>query len=164
MAVTTEDAANATAVRPCAVEIAQEDIEDLRGRIAGTRWPSKELVGDRSEGVQLEALQALVRYWGTEYDFGRVEARLNALPQFITEIDGVDVHFIHVTSSHEKALPLVMTHGWPGSVVELIDTVGPLTDPTSHAGSSEDAFHLVLPSLPGYGFSGRSEERRGGEG
>jgi pimeloyl-ACP methyl ester carboxylesterase len=158
MAVTTESAANATAVRPFTVEIAQEDIEDLRGRIAGARWPSKELVADRSEGVQLEALQALVRYWGTEYEFGRVEARLNALPQFITEIDGVDVHFIHVTSSHENALPLVMTHGWPGSVIELLDTVGPLTDPTSHGGSTEDAFHLVLPSLPGYGFSGQPVE------
>jgi pimeloyl-ACP methyl ester carboxylesterase len=115
-------------------------------------------VTDRSEGVQLEPLQALARYWGTEYDFGRVAARLNALPQFVTGIDGVDIHFIHVMSSHDNALPLLMTHGWPGSVIELLDTVGPLTDPTAHGGSSEDAFHLVLPSLPGYGFSGEPVE------
>ena len=136
------------------VEIPSEALDDLRRRIAATRWPSKELVGDRSQGVQLATIQELARYWKTDYDFGRVEARLNALPQFVTEIDGVEVHFIHVRSEHENALPLIMTHGWPGSVIELIDSVGPLTDPTAHAGKAEDAFHLVLPSLPGYGFSG----------
>ena len=158
MAVTTPGPASGTEIRPFHVENLEEKVVDLRRRIAGTRWPSKELVADRSEGVQLEPLQALARYWGTEYDFGRVEARLNALPQFMTEIDGVDVHFIHVKSSHDNALPLLMTHGWPGSVIELIDAVGPLTDPTAHGGSAEDAFHLVLPSLPGYGFSGEPVE------
>jgi pimeloyl-ACP methyl ester carboxylesterase len=148
----------ATGIRPFQVEIPEERIDDLRRRIGTTRWPSKELVNDRSQGVQLAALQALARYWGTEYDFGRVEARLNALPQFITEIDGVDVHFIHVRSQHEGALPLIMTHGWPGSVIELLETVGLLTDPTAHGGHPEDAFHLVLPSLPGYGFSGEPTE------
>src|SRR5512133_4026229 len=147
-----------TDIRPFHVEIPEEQIDDLRRRIAGTRWPSKELVADRSQGVQLAAMQALARYWLDDYDFERVEARLNALPQFVTEIDGVDVHFIHVRSSHEDALPLIMTHGWPGSVIEQIDTVGPLTDPTAHGGSAEDAFHLVLPSLPGYGFSSRPAE------
>src|SRR5580765_3490287 len=145
-------------VHPFQVEIPNEVRDDLRRRIAATRWPSKELVQDRSQGVQLATIQELARYWTTEYDFGRVEARLNALPQLTTEIDGVDVHFIHVTSSHENALPLIMTHGWPGSVIEMIDSVGPLTDPTAHGGSAEDAFHLVLPSLPGYGFSGEPVE------
>jgi pimeloyl-ACP methyl ester carboxylesterase len=147
-----------TDVRPFHIDNPEEKIDDLRRRIGTTRWPSKELVADRAQGVQLEALQALARYWLDEYDFGRVEARLNALPQFVTEIDGVDVHFIHVRSSHENALPLIMTHGWPGSVIELIDTVGPLTDPTAYGGSGEDAFDLVLPSLPGYGFSGEPVE------
>src|SRR5207248_1979234 len=118
-----------------------------------TRWPSKELVEDRSQGVQLATTKELARYWTEDYDFGRVAARLNALPQFTTEIDGVDVHFIHVRSQHEDALPLIMTHGWPGSLIEQIDTVGPLTDPIAHGGSANEAFHLVLPSLPGYGFS-----------
>jgi pimeloyl-ACP methyl ester carboxylesterase len=145
-------------IRPFHVGVADEELAELRRRIASTRWPSKELVADRSQGVQLGALQALAGYWLDEYDFGRVEARLNALPQFVTEIDGVDVHFIHVRSAHENALPLIMTHGWPGSVIELIDTGGPLTDPTAHGGSGEDAFHLVLPSLPGYGFSGEPAE------
>src|SRR4051812_11537554 len=144
----------ATAIRPFHVEFSEERIDDLRRRIAATRWPSKELVGERSQGVQLAAAQALARYWLDEYDFGRVEGRLNDLPQFVTEIDGVEIHFIHVTSAHENALPLIMTHGWPGSVIELLDSVGPLTDPTAHGGRDEDAFHLVLPSLPGYGFSG----------
>src|SRR4051812_22480233 len=148
----------ATAIRPFHVEFSEERIDDLRRRIAATRWPSKELVGERSQGVQLAAAQALARYWLDEYDFGRVEARLNDLPQFVTEIDGVEIHFIHVTSAHENALPLIMTHGWPGSVIELLDTVGPLTDPTAHGGSDADAFHLVLPSLPGYGFSGEPLE------
>jgi pimeloyl-ACP methyl ester carboxylesterase len=155
MAVTTERSEGATAIRPFTIEVSEEELEALRARIAATRWPDKELVADRSQGVQLAAMQELARYWVDEYDFGRVEARLNALPQFVTEIDGVDVHFIHVRSSHEDALPLIMTHGWPGSVIEQIDTVGPLTDPTAHGGSVEDAFHLVLPSLPGYGFSSR---------
>src|SRR3954462_12465908 len=148
----------ATAIRPFHVKFSEERIDDLRRRIAATRWPSKELVGERSQGVQLAAAQALARYWLDEYDFGRVEARLNELPQFVTQIDGVDIHFIHVVSSHENALPLIMTHGWPGSVIELLDCVGPLTDPTAHGGRGEDAFHLVLPSLPGYGFSGQPVE------
>ena len=148
----------ATAIRPFDVEFSEDRIDDLQRRIAATRWPSKELVDGRSQGVQLAAAQALARYWLDEYDFGRVEARLNDLPQFVTEIDGVEIHFIHVTSSHENALPLIMTHGWPGSVIELLDSVGPLTDPTAHGGSSDDAFHLVLPSLPGYGFSGEPVE------
>jgi pimeloyl-ACP methyl ester carboxylesterase len=147
-----------TDVRTFHIDGLEEKVDDLRRRVGATRWPSKGLVGDRSQGVQLEALQALARYWLDEYDLGRVEARLNALPQFVTEIDGVDVHFIHVRSSHDDALPLIMTHGWPGSVIEMIDTVGPLTDPTAHGGSAEDAFHLVLPSLPGYGLSGEPLE------
>src|SRR6188508_2659078 len=146
-------------VRPFQVEFAEEEIAEARRRIAATRWPSEELVGDRSQGVQLATLQALARYWATDYDWGRVAARLNALPQFTTEIDGVEIHFIHVRSRHENALPLLMTHGWPGSVIELLETVGPLTDPTAHGGSAEDAFHLVMPSLPGYGFSGEPKER-----
>src|SRR4051795_969335 len=148
----------ATAIRPFRVEFSEERIDDLRRRIAATRWPSKELVDERSQGVQLAAAQALARYWLDEYDFGRVEGRLNDLPQFVTEIDGVEIHFIHVTSAHENALPLIMTHGWPGSVIELLDSVGPLTDPTAHGGRAEDAFHLLLPSLPGYGFSGEPAE------
>ena len=148
----------ATNIRPFRVEFPADAVEDLRRRIAAARWPSTELVADRSQGVQLEALQALARYWLNEYDFGRVEARLNALPQFVTEIDGVDVHFIHIHSPHDDALPLIMTHGWPGSVIEMLDAVGPLTDPTTHGGSAEDGFHLVLPSLPGYGFSSEPVE------
>jgi pimeloyl-ACP methyl ester carboxylesterase len=147
-----------TDVRPFRLDIPEEKLDDLRKRIGATRWPSKELAADRSQGVQLGALQELARYWQDEYDFGRIAARLNALPQFVSEIDGVDVHFIHVKSSHENALPLIMTHGWPGSVIEMIDSVGPLTDPTAHGGSAEDAFHLVLPSLPGYGLSGEPLE------
>ena len=142
-------------IRPFQVEISDEQIDDLRRRIASARWPTRELVDDRSQGVQLATLKALADYWTSDYDFGRVEARLNALPQFTTELDGVDVHFIHVRSRHEDALPLIMTHGWPGSVIEQIDTVGALTDPTEHGGTAAEAFHLVLPSLPGYGFSGQ---------
>ena len=134
-------------------EATQEAIEDLRRRIVATRWPSKELVQDRSQGVQLAAIQALAQFWTTEYDWRTAEAKLNALPQFTTEIDGLTIHFIHVRSPHEDALPLVMTHGWPGSVIELLETIGPLTDPTTNGGRAEDAFHLVLPSIPGYGFS-----------
>jgi pimeloyl-ACP methyl ester carboxylesterase len=147
-----------TELRPFQIDIPDKEIDDLRRRIEATRWPSKELVEDRSQGVQLATTRELARYWVTDYDFGRVEARLNALPQFTTQIDGVDVHFIHVKSKHENALPLVMTHGWPGSVIELLETVGPLTDPTAHGGQAEDAFHLVLPSLPGYGFSSEPAE------
>jgi pimeloyl-ACP methyl ester carboxylesterase len=148
----------ATQIRPFHLKITDEQIDDLRQRIAATRWPSKELVDDRSQGVQLAALQALVRYWAEDYDFGKFEARLNKLPQFTTEIDGVEIHFIHAKSDYEDALPLIMTHGWPGSVIELFETLGPLTDPTAHGGDAEDAFHLVLPSLPGYGFSGEPAE------
>jgi pimeloyl-ACP methyl ester carboxylesterase len=148
----------ATAVRPFQVEIPAEKIDDLRRRIAATRWPGKELVDDRSQGVQLATLKALADYWTTDYDFGRLDTRLNALPQFTTEIDGVNIHFIHVRSQHEDALPLIMTHGWPGSVIELLETIDPLTDPTAHGGTAGDAFHLVLPSLPGYGFSGEPTE------
>src|SRR5262245_38863501 len=147
-----------SAVRPFRVEVSQAALDDLRSRVLATRWPTKELVDDRSQGVQLATLRELARYWTTEYDWRNCEARLNALPQFRTKIDGVDIHFIHVRSKHEKALPLIMTHGWPGSVVELLDTIGPLTDPTSHGGTPEDAFHLVLPSLPGYGFSSEPAE------
>jgi pimeloyl-ACP methyl ester carboxylesterase len=143
-----------SAVHPFRVELPQEALDDLQRRLAAVRWPGAELVGDRSQGVQLAPLQALCRYWAEEYDGRRVETRLNALPQFSTEIDGVRIHFLHVRSPHEDALPLVLTHGWPGSVIELLDAVGPLTDPTAHGGRAEDAFHLVLPSLPGYGFSG----------
>src|SRR5215207_6096332 len=147
-----------TDVRPFQVEIPEEEIAELRRRIEATRWPSKELVADRSQGVQLATLQALARYWTTEYDWRRCEARLNALPQFTTHIDGVEIHFIHVRSRHENAMPLIMTHGWPGSVIELLDTIGPLTNPIAHGGTADDAFHLVLPSLPGYGFSGEPTE------
>src|SRR4029434_2671171 len=145
-------------IRPFRADIPEEALTDLRRRIAATRWPTKELVQDRSQGVQLATLRELARYWTTEYDWRKCEARLNALPQCTTEIDGVEIHFIHVRSRHENALPLIMTHGWPGSVIELLETVGPLTDPTSHGGTPGDAFHLVLPSLPGYGFSGEPTE------
>jgi pimeloyl-ACP methyl ester carboxylesterase len=146
------------AIVPFRINIAEADLEHLRRRLAATRWPSKELVRDRSQGVQLATLKELVRYWATEHDWRKTEAKLNALPQFTTEIDGVNIHFIHIRSRHENALPLIMTHGWPGSVIELLETVGPLTDPTSHGGTPGDAFHLVLPSLPGYGFSGEPTE------
>jgi pimeloyl-ACP methyl ester carboxylesterase len=148
----------ATDIRPFHVDVPDEELAELTRRISATRWPSPELVGDRSQGVQLATLQQLARYWATEYDWRKAEAKLNDLPNFTTEIDGVDIHFIHVRSAHENALPLIMTHGWPGSVVELLETIGPLTDPTAHGGSAEDAFHLVLPSLPGYGFSGEPVE------
>jgi pimeloyl-ACP methyl ester carboxylesterase len=147
-----------TAIRPFQIEFEQEQIDELRQRIAATRWPSKELVTDRSQGVQLAATQAIARYWQDEYDFGRIEERLNALPQFVTEIDGVDIHFIHVKSAHEDALPVIITHGWPGSIIELLDIIGPLTDPTAHGGAAEDAFDVVIPSIPGYGFSGEPKE------
>ena len=148
----------ATEIRPFHVDIPGEALDDLRRRIAATRWPSKELVEDRSQGVQLETMQELARYWSTEHDWSKTEAKLNALPQFTTEIDGVDIHFIHVKSAHENALPLIMTHGWPGSIIEMLETIGPLTDPTAYGGTANEAFDLVLPSLPGYGFSGEPAE------
>jgi pimeloyl-ACP methyl ester carboxylesterase len=148
----------ATEIKPFQVEVPEEQLADLRRRIEATRLPSKELVEDRSQGVQLETIRELARYWSSDYDWRKAEAKLNALPQFKTEIDGVGVHFIHVRSKHEDALPLIMTHGWPGSVIELLETVGPLTDPTAHGGKAEDAFHLVVPSVPGYGFSAEPTE------
>jgi pimeloyl-ACP methyl ester carboxylesterase len=147
-----------TDIRSFRIDIPDEALDDLRRRIAATRWPTRELVDDRSQGVQLATMQALARAWSTDYDWRACEARLNALPQATTEIDGAVIHFIHVRSRHDDALPLIMTHGWPGSVIELLDTIGPLTDPTAHGGRAEDAFHLVLPSLPGYGFSGEPAE------
>jgi pimeloyl-ACP methyl ester carboxylesterase len=147
-----------TEIRPFRVDMPGAAIADLRRRIAATRWPSRELVADRSQGVQLATIQALARYWAAEYDWRACQAELNALPQFTTEIDGVDIHFIHVKSRHTGALPLIITHGWPGSVIELLGIIGPLTDPAAHGGSAEDAFDLVVPSLPGYGFSGEPAE------
>jgi pimeloyl-ACP methyl ester carboxylesterase len=147
-----------TDIRSFRIDIPDEALDDLRRRIAATRWPTRELVDDRSQGVQLATMQALARAWSTDYDWRACEARLNALPQATSEIDGAVIHFIHVRSRHDDALPLIMTHGWPGSVIELLDTIGPLTDPTAHGGRAEDAFHLVLPSLPGYGFSGEPAE------
>ena len=165
MSATTERSAAATAIRPFTVEFPEADIEDLRARIAATRFPEREPVEDRivhplgntapSQGVELATMEALVRYWGTEYDLRRIEARLNALPQFLTAIDDLDIHFIHVKSRHENALPVILIHGWPGSVVEMLSVVGPLTDPTAHGGSGEDAFDVVIPSIPGYGLSGK---------
>jgi pimeloyl-ACP methyl ester carboxylesterase len=153
MAATTQKSATDTAIRPFHLDVPEHKLDDLRRRIEATRWPTKELVDDRSQGVSLATMQELAHYWANEYDWRKAEARLNALPQFSTEIDGVEIHFIHVKSRHENALPLIMTHGWPGSVIELLESVGPLTDPTAHGGRAEDAFDLVLPSLPGYGLS-----------
>jgi len=159
MSVPTESAAGAPAIRPFTIPVTPEaEIEALRARIAATRWPEKEPVDDLSQGVQLAAIQALARYWETEYDFGRLGARLSGLPQFMTEIDGLDLHFIHVRSPHDDALPLIITHGWPGSIVEMLKVIGPLTDPAAHGGSAEDAFHVVIPSMPGYGFSAKPDE------
>ena len=137
------------------MDFSQEALDDFHRRIVATRWPEKETVADALKGVQIATMQALARYWAEKCDYRRVEARLNALPQFITEIDGLDIHFIHVRSKHEDALPLIATHGWPGSVIEFLKVVGPLTDPEAHDGSAEDAFHLVIPSIPGYGCSGK---------
>jgi len=145
-------------VRPFRARVPQKELDDLRRRLAATRWPDRETVADQSQGAQLAALQELVRYWGTDYDWRKAEAKLNALPQFVTKIDGVDVHFIHVRSRHPNALPMIITHGWPGSVFEQIKLVGPLADPTAHGGRAEDAFDVVIPSLPGYGFSSRPTE------
>ena len=155
MAVTTEKSAGATAIRAFTIEFPEAELETLRTRIAATRWPERETVDDSSQGVQLEAIQELARYWETEYDWRTCEAKLNAVPQFITAIDGLDIHFVHVRSKHEDALPLVVTHGWPGSIVEQLKIIEPLTDPTAHGASAADAFHVVIPSMPGYGFSGK---------
>ena len=151
---TAEDAT----IRPFQVNVPDEDLVDLRRRVSSARWPSKELVADSSQGVQLATLEELARYWANEYDWRRCEAKLNALPQFTTEIDGLDVHFIHVKSSHETALPLIITHGWPGSVGEMLEVDGPLTAPTAYGGDAADAFDVVVPSMPGYGFSGQPTE------
>ncbi|MFL6014081.1 MAG: epoxide hydrolase family protein, partial [Gaiellaceae bacterium] len=145
-------------VRPFRIDVPQAEIDELRRRIASTRWPEQETVADQTQGVQLATTQALARYWGGEYDFRRVETRLNVLPQFMAEIDGLNVHVIHVRSPHENALPLIITHGWPGSVIEMLNVVGPLSDPTAHGGDAEDAFDVVVPSMPGYGFSGKPTE------
>src|ERR1043166_9094883 len=155
MSVTTEESAGAAAIRPFTVEIPEAEIEALRARVAATRWPHKELVDDWSQGVQLAMVQELARYWAADYDWRKCEAELNGLPQFKTEIDGLGIHFIHVKSAHENALPLIITHGWPGSVIEMLGVIGPLTDPTAHGGTAEDAFDLVIPSIPGYGFSAK---------
>jgi pimeloyl-ACP methyl ester carboxylesterase len=150
-----EAAEGTSAIRPFRITVPDEKLVDLRRRITATQWPERETVSDSSQGVQFTTIQNLARYWATEYDWRKVEARLNALPQFITEIDGLDIHFIHVRSKHENALPMIVTHGWPGSIIEQMKIIGPLTDPTAHGGSASDAFHLVIPSLPGYGFSGK---------
>ena len=146
-----------TAIQRFHVDVPEQTLTDLRQRIAATRWPNKETVADRSQGAQLGKIEALVRYWGSDYDWRKAEARLNALPQFVTKIDGLDIHFIHVRSRHRNALPLIMTHGWPGSVFELMNVIGPLTDPPAYGGRAEDAFDLVVPSMPGYGFSGKPQ-------
>ena len=154
-ALANANAAEDRSIRPFKAQVPQAALDDLRRRIAETRWPDRETVDDQSQGIQLAKLKPLVEYWGTGYDWRKAEAKLNALPQFMTTIDGVDIHFIHVRSKHPNAMPLIMTHGWPGSVFELLKTVGPLTDPTAHGGRAEDAFDLVLPSMPGFGFSGK---------
>src|SRR5688572_25988715 len=143
----------ATDLRPFRVDIPDEALEDLRRRIAATQWPEKETVADSSQGVPLATMQELARYWSTDYDWRKAEAKLNALPQFVTTIDGLDIHFIHVRSHEKNALPLIITHGWPGSVLEQIKLIAPLTDPTAHRGKADDAFHVIIPSMPGYGFS-----------
>jgi pimeloyl-ACP methyl ester carboxylesterase len=155
MAVTVGTSPDTSAIRPFTVEIPEADLEDLRSRIAATRFPERETVEDDSQGVPLALMQDLARYWATEYDWRKCEARLNALPNFVTEIDGLDIHFIHVRSKHEDALPLIVNHGWPGSIIEQLKILGRLTDPTAHGGSAADAFHVVVPSMPGYGFSGK---------
>jgi pimeloyl-ACP methyl ester carboxylesterase len=151
----TQQPSDKNAIRPFQMSVPEAELTELRRRINATKWPERETVPDASQGVQLATIQALARYWGTEYDWRKVEARLNALPQFITEIDGLDIHFIHVRSKHENALPLIVTHGWPGSIIEQLKIIEPLTNPTAHGASASDAFHLVIPSMPGYGFSGK---------
>jgi pimeloyl-ACP methyl ester carboxylesterase len=158
MAVTTAKSADATAIRPFTIDVPEADLEDLRARIAATRWPEKETVEDASQGVQLAMMQALARYWADEYDWRRCEAKLNSVPNFITEIDGLDIHFVHARSKHKDALPVVVCHGWPGSVIEQMKIVDLLTDPTAHGASASDAFHVVIPHMPGYGFSGKPSE------
>jgi pimeloyl-ACP methyl ester carboxylesterase len=155
MAVTTENPAGATAIRPFNIDFPEAELEELRARIAATRWPEKETVADQSQGVPLATIRQLARAWATDYDWGKCEAKLNALPHFVTEIDGLDIHFVHVRSKHEDALPLVITHGWPGSIIEQLKIIDPLTDPTAHGASASDAFHVVIPSMPGYGFSAK---------
>src|SRR5271163_1822046 len=144
-----------TAIRPFQVNVPEAKIAKLRSRIDATEWPDRETVADESQGVQLATMQELARYWATDYDWRKCEAKLNSLPNFMTEIDGLDIHFIHVRSKHENALPLIVTHGWPGSVIELLKIIDPLTNPTAHGANASDAFHLVIPSMPGYGFSGK---------
>ena len=159
MSVPTENSAGATAVRPFTIPVTPEaELEALRARIAATRWPDQELVADHSQGPKLAVMQELARYWATEYDWRRFEAKLSALPHFMTEIDGLDIHFIHVRSQHENALPVIITHGWPGSVIELLEIIDPLTNPTAHGASAADAFDVVIPSMPGYGYSGKPRE------
>src|SRR5215831_7375286 len=150
-----EAADGSSAIRPFRINVPEEKIIELNRRIAATQWPEKETVEDTSQGVQLRTMQPLAHYWATEHDWRKVEAKLNALPQFITEIDGLDIHFIHVRSKHENALPMIVTHGWPGSIIEQLKIIDPLTDPTAHGGKAEDAFDVVIPSMPGYGFSGK---------
>src|SRR5215470_14106442 len=151
----TEQAADKTSIRPFQFNFSDEELADLRRRVNATKWPERELVNDASQGVQLATMQKLSKYWGTSYDWRKGEAKLKAVPHFITEIDGLDIHFIHVRSKHENALPMIVTHGWPGSVIEQLKIIEPLTNPTAHGGTASDAFHLVIPSLPGYGFSGK---------
>ena len=155
MSVTTEAPLSGTAIRPFRPDIPATALDEMRARIAATRWPERELVPDQTQGVQLATIQALASYWSDQYDFGRLQARLNAVPHFMTEIDGLDIHFIHVRSRHDHALPLIITHGWPGSIVEMLNVVGPLTDPIQYGGTAYDAFDLVIPSMPGYAFSGK---------
>ena len=156
MSAPTQPSAGTIAIRPFTVPVTPDaELEALRTRVAATRWPERETVTDDSQGVPLAMIQELARYWATEYDWRRCEAKLNALPHFITEIDGLDIHFIHVRSEHAGALPVIITHGWPGSVIEQLKIIGPLANPTAHGASASDAFHLVIPSLPGYGFSGK---------
>jgi pimeloyl-ACP methyl ester carboxylesterase len=155
MSTTGTAADTTTDVRPFHLEVPEEELLDLRRRIQATRWPEKETVDDATQGVQLATMQELVRYWGADYDFGRLEARLNEFPHFVTGIDGLDIHFIHVRSPHEDALPLIITHGWPGSIIEMLNVIGPLSDPPAHGGDAADAFDVVVPSMPGYGFSAK---------
>src|SRR3989442_2222445 len=151
----THETTSTSEVRPFRFNVPEAELTELRRRINATKWPERETVADASQGVQLATTQALARYWATDYDWRTCEAKLNALPQFMTEIDGLDIHFIHVRSKHEHALPMIVTHGWPGSVIEQLKIIGPLTDPEAHGGHASDAFHLIIPSLPGYGFSGK---------
>jgi len=159
-----EQAADKTAIRPFHVDVPEAELTELRRRINATKWPERETVADASQGVQLATIQNLARYWGTDYNWRKVESKLSALPNFITETDGLDIHFIHIRSKHEYALPLIVTHGWPGSIIEQLKIIEPLTNPTAHGGDASDAFHLVIPSMPGYGFSGKPTSNRLGPG